>query len=887
MKTIVLLLAIIISIPLAYSQTFLTVTKTTDPDPFEHPFNVVDSLCDTEMYGTLQWAIRKANTIHENYIVINFNIPGTGTHDIMLNYELPMIINDFSTIIIDGTSQQGYSFGSPVININGQNILGSCFQAYKTNISIKGLSIENFLYHGIVISTPLSSNEISENVINHIENGVNNTATVGIRVLLAGIQWTNIYGNFIGTGSNSTNIENYGIMIENSHYVNIGGTLQNQPNTITNCGTRGIFLSSSNYIRMSGNRIYNNPIAIWTLGSNNDKLPPVITSYQNDTLSGTSAPGDIIEVFEGTGAEQANEYLGSTTTDGYGNWQLPIQTTYQYVVATATDENNNTSGFSLLKEVKTCMYSVCFEAPGHPYCSDANPDPSWCKEKTICLGEPVTIYFCEMCGGINEWHVDINGEHGISGTYDFTQVTNYGQYEVWQTTFTPTIAGNYNLVLYVYNEISNTNNPYYLSLIVLPPPTPTITQSPNLCQGNTSVLNAGIGYSSYLWNTGATTQTITISQPGTYFVTVTDAHGCTGIGTINVIQYDSPTLTITGNTNICSGGTSILTAQTNATSYLWSNNSTSQSITVNQGGTYSVTVTSSQGCTNTASVTVTQSPTINVNASFTPVSCYHGNNGTATVNATGGIPPFQYIWSNGQTTQTIFNLTAGTYAVTVTDANGCTATTQVVITQPSAIQYTASITSVSCFAGNDGSISLTVSGGTPFFENFPYYLYQWNTGATSSFLTNLISGTYYCTITDANNCTTVATVFVPQPQKITATFSTNPPTCYGYNNGSITINVNGGTPQYSYNWNTGATGNPINHLIAGNYTVTVTDANHCTAVFNTSLNQPPLLTLNVSSYTPSLCGNETNGSITVVANGGNIPYTYNIGNGAQTSNVFQ
>jgi PKD repeat protein len=880
------------------AQTIYTVTKTTDPDPFVYPYDYEDSLCAPEMYGTLQWAIRKANDTQDSVKIV-FNI-NQSEPDIILNFTLPVITNK---VFIDGTTQQGYISGHPKIKIVG----GGGIKVQANGCKFKGLYIEQNNYIGIQCYYA-DYTEITECVINKI-NTANAITYIGEgAVSIYNSNHCKITENYIGTNADSCTCY-YPDMLTSScrngiNIVSYPLSLKTRPsnynviknNTIANCSEKAIWIQQNcKYNSISENKIYQCANAIVLSGNGNEnKQPPVITSFENDTLYGTSVPNDIIEVFGSTGDENANEYLGTTQADGSGNWNLFAQTTYQYVVTTATDENSNTSNFSLKFEVKTCLGSICFEAPGHPYCSDGNPVPSWCNEKTICLGDTVKIYFCEMCGGVDDWHVIINTNTNSWGTYNFTQVANYGPYQVWETSFIPNAQGYYDLTLYVYNVTQNTLNPYHLSLTVLSLPTPNITQYPNLCQGSTAVLNAGSGFSSYLWNTvpPETTQAITISQPGTYSVTVTDSHGCSGTDDIVVTQYDSPIVSITGNTTICNNGSTTLTAQPSANSYLWSNNSTTQSITVNQAGPYSVTVTGQGNCTAIASVVVTQNPAISIQTSQTNITCNGGTNGSATVVVSGGTPGYSYSWSNGATTATTSGLSAGTYSVTVTDANLCTATTQVTITQPSQINYTASITNVSCFSGNNGAVSLAASGGVPFHTpppfNFPYYHYQWNNGTTSNILNNLIAGTYTCTITDANSCTTVATVYISQPPKIQATFNLTPPSCFGYNNGSVSVNVNGGTPPYTYQWNNGANVNYINHQTAGNYNVTITDANQCTTVFNTTLTQPTELTADIIDYTQQpLCGNSNDGMVMVTTNhGGTPPYLYNIGNGNQTNNQF-
>ncbi|MFH2142671.1 MAG: C25 family cysteine peptidase [Bacteroidota bacterium] len=358
MKKITLVLIAFISLNITFSQYVLTVTKITDPDNFEHSYNFVDSLCDPEMYGSLQWAIRKGNDLGGNCIIV-FDIPGVGPHVIALNSYLPPIT---STITIDGTTQNGYSFQNPAIIIDGQmNIYDGLYVYDVNNLIFKGLYIRNFLNHGI-FAMYCNNFQIVDCVINRIDNGISTTAAMGIRV--QGSQQGIIKGNYIGTDiTNASTIgnENYGIIfISNPSNSNIiGGTGLNEANIFAYNGIRGIWIGSGNYNKISGNKIYNNPTAISLIGGGNEnKTSPIITGYNTTTnlLSGTSQANDIIEIFGSTGAENANEYLTTVNADANGDWNAVITNNYySNCIATATDAFNNTSQLSnaLMAEIPT------------------------------------------------------------------------------------------------------------------------------------------------------------------------------------------------------------------------------------------------------------------------------------------------------------------------------------------------------------------------------------------------------------------------------------------------------------------------------------------------------------------------------------------------------
>ncbi|MBK9048897.1 MAG: SprB repeat-containing protein [Bacteroidetes bacterium] len=386
----------------------------------------------------------------------------------------------------------------------------------------------------------------------------------------------------------------------------------------------------------------------------------------------------------------------------------------------------------------------------------------------------------------------------------------------------------------------------------------------------------------YAWSNGQTSSSILNLTAGTYSVTVTDANGCTDqtSGTItqpaaalNSSATSSQQVSCFGGSNgainlTVSGGTSPYT-------YLWSNGSSTQNISGLSSGTFTVTITDANGCQSNSSATVTQ-PVAALNATSTAdqmVSCFGGSNGAISVVVTGGTSPYTYVWSNGATTQNISGLTNGTYTVTVTDANGCIDGSSSTISQPAAALNAASAVTqvVSCFGGSDGSINVSVSGGTS------PYSFLWSNGATTEDLSNTIAGTYTVTITDANGCTTTQSKTITQPAAALAA-TANPSInvlCFGGNNGAISLTVSGGTPGYNYEWNTGATSQNISGLLAGTYTVTVTDARGCTTSSSATITQPAAslsASANVSANVSCFGGN--NGSINVTVAGGTSPYSY-------------
>ena len=264
----------------------------------------------------------------------------------------------------------------------------------------------------------------------------------------------------------------------------------------------------------------------------------------------------------------------------------------------------------------------------------------------------------------------------------------------------------------------------------------------------------------------------------------------------------------------------------------------------------------------------------------TNLACHGGANGSVTVEATKGKVNYSFVWNNGSNTSntssasnTITSLAAGTYSVTITDGNNCTATASTTLTQP-ANPLSASITSktdVSCNGGSNGSATVSATGGTA-----PYF-YSWSpTGGTAVKATGLLPGKYTVTVTDNNSCETTADVTLVQPTALSASITSKTDvSCNGGSNGSATVSATGGTAPYFYSWSpSGGTAVKATGLLPGKYTVTVTDNNSCETTADVTLVQPTALSASITSQTDVSCNGGSNGSATVSATGGTAPYFY-------------
>ncbi|HYC60120.1 MAG TPA: hypothetical protein VEK79_11205 [Thermoanaerobaculia bacterium] len=386
---------------------------------------------------------------------------------------------------------------------------------------------------------------------------------------------------------------------------------------------------------------------------------------------------------------------------------------------------------------------------------------------------------------------------------------NAGSSYLWSTGATTqsinvNTAGSYTVA--VTNADGCTTTSAATNVSVLPPPTATITPSgpTTFCDGGSVTLSAPAGMTNYSWSNGATSQSINVTDSGTFTVTITNPSGCSATSAPVSVTELAPlvaTITPSGPTTFCSGGSVTLDAGAGFTSYLWSNGATSQSINVAASGTFTVTVTDANTCSATSAPTVvTMNPNPTVTVSGPSTAC-----GSAVLDAGPGFAT--YNWSNGATTQTTTVTTTGGYFVTVTDANGCSATSS-----PKSVTIN-SAPGVNIAGPLSACDSANLDAGAGFVS------YLWNTGAISQSINVTTSGVYTVTVTDANGCTGTDTHTITIDATPAATITPSGPTtfCAG---GSVTLTS---SPAASYLWSNGATTQSI--VVTASETFTVTTSN--------------------------------------------------------------
>ncbi len=396
----------------------------------------------------------------------------------------------------------------------------------------------------------------------------------------------------------------------------------------------------------------------------------------------------------------------------------------------------------------------------------------------------------------------------------------------------------------------------------------------------------------YHWNTipEQTSTTAINLTAGTYTVALVENGVCPATATATVTEpavLTHTTSTVTASCGNPNGSATItVNGGTAPYTYTWSPSGGNAATANNlNAGNYVVSITDQHSCVDTVHVLIINTPPVQADIiNVVNVGCFGSNTGSATVHITGGLLPFIYVWSpTGGNNATATGLSAGTYQVTVTDANLCTATATVTLTQPSALLHTTTTTLAACGEAN-GSATVTETGGTA------PYTYLWSPlGGTNSSATNLSAGNYIVTITDSNNCVDTAQVNVGNIDGVQAVISANVPvSCFGGQNGHATVTATGGTAPYIYAWSpSGGNNAQSTGLAAGNYFVTITDANQCVAALSVNITQPSALAHTITSQ-PTTCG-DPNGSATVLPTGGTAPYTYTWsptgGNGSTAHNL--
>ncbi len=393
-------------------------------------------------------------------------------------------------------------------------------------------------------------------------------------------------------------------------------------------------------------------------------------------------------------------------------------------------------------------------------------------------------------------------------------------------------------------------------------------------------ISGGVAPFDVTWSTGHTTLVVDSLPPGQYEVSVTDSLGCAETLAVNI---DGPAplqiLFQTGD-ETCAGredGYVIAQVQggTSPYAYTWDNGLVTDSLTDLSPGMYCLTVSDANGCSTASCAEVLPAVPIAAILSSTPVQCAAMNDGVASVDSVwGGTPPYSFQWDDplGQTTAQATNLSAGLYRVTIQDERGCQRVDSIVVDQLNPITVFISVTPATCMGYADGAaVVYDVQGGVP------PYTYQWNDPLAQSTAQaiNLAPGFYEVSVTDANGCMQVAQAIVPTTLVFDIQSTVSAPTCWGGADGAISIDsVMGGMPPYTFAWSTGDTVQQLSGLTAGQYELTVSDAQGCQTLQTFIIGQPDSMVLEVQAVGPACAGQATGFAVVDVVSGGTAPFSY-------------
>ena len=479
---------------------------------------------------------------------------------------------------------------------------------------------------------------------------------------------------------------------------------------------------------------------------------------------------------------------------------------------------------------------------------------------TINVDTTATVTFPsvpQLCVGDSAINLNLSPSGGT--------LTGSGLIGVNNGFFNPTqnLIGSYNLTYSISNPLTGCSDSKTQSIVVNDTPVlSAVSSNVSTCLGNDGSVDVSVSGGSnpinYAWNNGQTTQDLNNITAGNYSVIATDVNGCQDTISTSITQPSPPTIIFSKSNVSCFGfndGSIDVTVFGGQSpySYSWSNGATSEDLNNLSAGFYYLTVTDLNNCVVSQGVVIDQPSEIVINSTTTDVSCFGYSNGNAQLNVSGGVSPYTQNW-NGFNPN---NLTSGTYSYTVIDSTGCSKNGQITINQPSILNVSSTVNSVTCYNGSNGSVGLNITGGTP------PYISNWN-GFNPN---NLSLGTYSYTVTDFNNCSYTDSVYISQPSPMQVSSTTYDATCYGYNDGYVILNISGGTLPYTQNWGS----YDPNNLFAGTYNYDILDSNGCIYSDIITILEPSAVTAVIDTFRAS-CFGYNDGYVLTSYVGGTPPY---------------
>ncbi len=648
-----------------------------------------------------------------------------------------------------------------------------------------------------------------------------------------------LWGTYIGGGNDD---EITGLAVDQNNNISAGGNTKSTDYPVSSCAFQTTMIGTGDM----------------TLSKFDQQGYPLCASYIGTGVFGVTPPG----------------LTADGNTNGCGGGSIAVDGSFAYLIGSVNDAGLPTTPGAFQPNhdgaigtnwamLRLCAYS----------CGYTNKDVVTFSTlpATLCTNTPVNFTLHNACDTSNTTYA-----WSFAGGNPGTSTVQNPSGIVWN------VAGSHSVSVKVTSPCDTTTYTNPITIVTCGSITVQATGAA-ICSGSCAVVtSSGVGGTApytYTWNDGSTGATI---HPcplinTTYTVTVTDAASLSATSTAAVVVDPSITVSTIPTDVSCNGGNNgsalaTIAGGTPGFSYLWSNASIGQTASGLSIGNYTITVTDASGCTATNTANITQPGALVPAASQqTGAGCSNSpGGGIAIASATGGTGSYAYSWNSGSTIATASSLAAGSYTVTVTDGNGCTQTAVAAISSiPAPTINSLTGTPVSCNGGNNGTATVFASGGTGGLN------YSWsNTSAGVTNITGLTQGIYVVSVTDGSGCTAVSTVNITQPGALVPAASQQ--TGAGCSNGTAIVNTNGGTVPYVFTWSSGSVLATASGLAAGNYTVTVTDINGCTASATANINSIAGPTVSIQS-TANTCKGKADGSITIITTGTGDTYTWNNG----------
>lgn len=625
----------------------------------------------------------------------------------------------------------------------------------------------------------------------------------------------------------------------------------------------------------------------WSNNSNARNLTNVkagiYTVTATDSLSGCAATHTVV-VSDGGNNLQVNPTIGHVSSCNLANGSINVSVSggsgnynYKWENNTAAANRSNLGAgkyYVIITDSATqCTYSGAIEV---------------LNNAKLTIGGTITASACGKATGAINTNVT-GGSNNYTYNWSDGTVATANRQNLSPGTYIVTITDN--TTGCVGTKV------FSVGTATSPTATLTVTQPSCATNNNGSINVKTSGNYIYSWSNGSNVKDQTGLKPGFYAVNITDtiSNCMTNIeAMLNAYEQIKVVASPTSNTSCSTAPNGAInvytTGGTSPYVYLWSNNDTTEDIGNLDAGSYSLDIDDINGCQSAAVVPVITDSAKLLNVAVDSIdlaSCSTTANASLFINVAGGNAPYSYNWSNNDSVKDLMNVLPGNYSVVVTDSVGCTATLSIAVGIDSVNMLMLSVDSTLdalCSGSSTGAVYVSTSGGAG------SYTYLWNNNAITEDLLNVAPNSYTLTVTDSLGCTAQVSATVPVDSAGNILLSVDSvilASCQVSADGSLFVNVVGGSGPYIYMWSNGATSKDLSNVTPGSYTLNVTDVNGCTAQLNTVLNADTAnrLIITTATITDATCATSATGSVDVDVQGGKIPYNYSWSNGANTQDI--